>query len=209
MSYSLGNKIQRKIFFEGNSLFNYDANSTPINQSFYVPQGIYNGRTYSSGLAYQCYAVGGQQQTTINSNLSVNIIPFIRQGDVIFLWEGTNDLNIGGLTGLQAYNNVLTYANAVIPLGVKLIVGTVLARDKTTDAADLMTRIGDYNTLLRNNAASVGYTVCDFAADTHFDERADASNATYYNADKVHLIQAGYDIIISMGITTLNAILNS
>ena len=56
---------------------------------------------------------------------------------------------------------------------------------------------GDFNTLLRNNAATVCDTLVDIAANTVFDTRADASNATYYHADKTHLVTAGQNICVT------------
>jgi lysophospholipase L1-like esterase len=111
-------------------------------------------------------------------------------------------MRVNGLTGAQAYANLVTYANTVRALGIKLVICTVIARDLAGDPADLMnTRIPDYNTLLRANYASISDAFCDLAASPLFDTRADASNTTYYQTDKLHLTAAGEDAIEAL-ITT-------
>jgi hypothetical protein len=58
-----------------------------------------------------------------------------------------------------------------------------------------MDRINDYNTLIRANYS--GQSLCDLAANSHFDEKSDADDATYYQ-DKLHLMQTGQDLVISL-----------
>jgi len=197
---------QRNIIFEGNSLFNYMSNAGGL-FGFYIPQGVYNNVKGSYVLAYTSFAISGRNQTQINSSISTNIAPLVKFKDVIIVWEGTNDLYTNGLSGQAAYDNLTTYVNMVRAYGAIVIVCTVIARDGATDSADLMTRIGDYNTLVRNNAGSLGITVCDLAADPLFDTRADASNATYYNADKIHQTTAGQDRVITLLSTTTTSVL--
>lgn len=201
-----GNYRQRQIIFEGNSLFNHAA-STLVVGGQYVTTGVYNSIAASRVLSYNSYATSGESQAQINALLSTNITPYIKTNDVIVLWEGTNALNVDGLSAAAAFAEVVTYINTVIPYGVKLVIGTVIARDKATDAADLMTRIDAYNVLVRNNAATYGYTVWDIGANTLFDTRADASNGTYYDTDKVHQITAGKDAEVTSLITHLTSIL--
>jgi hypothetical protein len=198
---------QRRIIFEGNSLMNYSAEPLFL-FGHYIPQTVYNNvRTAHFKLAYTSYAISGRTQTLINASLSTNITPFVKAGDIILIWEGTNDMGVNALSGAAAFANVVTYLNTVAPYGVKVVLCTVIARDMTGDAADLMTRIGDYNTLIRNSASTYGYTVCDLAADTHFDARADASDATYYNADKIHQALVGQDLVISLMTTSVNTLI--
>lgn len=201
---SSANYRQIKIFFEGNSLTALAVNSITIVGGQYVANTAYATVILSkNGVAMTSYAVSGRSQTDINASVSTNITPYVKQNDIIFLWEGTNDLNVNGASSAQAWTNVLTYINSVSSIGVKLIIGTVIARDKIGDAADLMTRIDEYNTLVRDNAIVYNYTVCDLGADPLFDVRADASNATYYNGDKVHLATAGQNTIAALISTSI------
>jgi hypothetical protein len=203
-----GTPRQRNLFFEGNSLMNHQINSGGIGGQ-YVPTSVYNNVKTSYTLVFNSYAISGRNQTQINASISTNIAPFIKYRDIIILWEGTNDMYTNGLTGQQAYDNLATYVNTVRGYGAIVIVCTVIARDYALDAADLMTRIGDYNTLVRNNASSLGITVCDLAADPLFDARADASNTTYYNADKIHQATAGQNAVITLITSTLTTVLSA
>lgn len=208
MPYNLYDKIQRRLFFEGDSLSARAYDGTSLN-GHYFPSTLYNSRTYAQPLSYFSYARGSRQIAEIYADINTNMMPFLREGDIIFLWGGINDLGGGGLnrTAQQAWDNsLLPYSTAVIAAGAELIIGTVLACG-TQNPSDLQTRINNLNTLIRNNAGSVGYTVCDLAADTHFDDEADASSTTYYQTDKVHVKSAGYDILTPIGITTLNSVL--
>jgi hypothetical protein len=114
------------------------------------------------------------------------------------LWEGTNDIYANSLTGAQAWAKVVTYISAVVATGAQLVICTIIARDYSGEPAGVMdTEIPAYNTLVRANTA-LGYTVCDLAADSHFDARADASNTTYYNADKLHLALTGQNLVATL-----------
>jgi hypothetical protein len=199
----------RNLIFEGNSLSNFNSNSSVLN-NFYVPNGIYNNQTPTyHPLAFTSFAISGRNQTQINASITTNIAPLCKKNDVIFLWEGTNDLNTNALSAAAAYANVVTYVQTVQGYGAVVIIGTVMARDFTGDAADLMTRIDSYNSLVRSGASTYSYTVCDIAADPLFDTRADASNATYYNADKLHQTTAGQDRVITLASATVSTVLAS
>lgn len=201
---ALGTRHQPKIFFEGNSLFSHNKNISGSNEDMYIPRATYAGLTTSLLPVY--YPISGQTQTQINSNLTTKVLLYSQKGDVVVLWEGTNDMHVNGLSGADAYANLITYRNKVIGRGLKLVVATTIARDYATDAADLMDRIDDYNTLIRANTDQFT-AVCDLAANSLFDTRADASNTTYYHTDKLHLITAGQDAIKDLLITSVQAIL--
>lgn len=197
---------QRSIIFDGNSLFN---NVTNLNVAGgqYVPIRVYANLISSNIIAWQCYAKGGRTQTQINADIPNNIAPQVKTRDIIVLWEGTNDLNVNGLSAADAYSNLVTYANTVRAYGVKLVICTVIARDGGSDPGDLMTRIDSYNSLVRANASSICDAICDLAADPLFDTRADASNSTYYLADKVHQTTAGQEYVISLINISVNMVL--
>jgi hypothetical protein len=193
---SLSVAKQRNIIFEGNSLSNFSSNASAL-FGYYIPITCYNNSKTGYSLAFSCFAVSGETQTTINSLITTNITPRAKYGDIIIIWEGTNDLRTNSLSGAQGYANLITYVNTVKGYGCKVIVCTITARDLAGDDADLMTRIGDYNTLVRNNS-SLFDAICDLGADSHFDARSDCSNTTYYNADKLHMTTAGQDVVIGL-----------
>lgn len=206
MNYTIAAKRQRKLIFEGNSLSAFAVNSSFAN-GYYIPQAVYtNVKATHLPLVYTCLAISGRNQTQINTDIETNIRPIAAPGDIIVLWEGTNDMYTNGLSGAVAYANLVTYINTVKTYGARVVVCTVIARDYALDRADLMTDVDSYNNLVRSNASSLGITVCDLAADPLFDTRADASNGTYYNGDKIHQATAGQDQMITLMTTTLNLI---
>jgi lysophospholipase L1-like esterase len=197
----------RKIIFEGNSLSDLSATGFVYNEN-YVPGTVFNNvkALTDPDLVYYCFSKSGRTQTEINASISSLITPNVKANDIIFLWEGTNDMFVNGLSGAAAYANLITYRNTVVAMGAKLVVGTVAARDWATDDADLMDRIDDYNDLIRANSG-LFHGVADIAASTLFDTKADASNTTYYLSDKLHLTQAGYDAVIAIITPVVTSIL--
>lgn len=195
MITSISTKRCRRIFFCGNSLSVYaDGNVT---NAQYLTQRVYDGirSLGGSNWAMSSLAVPSRTQTQINASMSTDLLPLIGYGDVVVLWELTNDLHGNNLTGAQAADNVFTFAQAVVATGAKLVVVTMITRDFTADASDLWTRGQTANSLIISNASTYGYTVANPASDALFDQKTDASNATYYNADKLHLTTAGYNIV--------------
>lgn len=199
---------QQKLIFIGNSLFNLAQNSSTILNGHYIPTGVYNSVRTGRTIAMTSHAVSGYDQSEINAELAADVIPFLQTDDILVNWEGTNDMGSNGLTGQQAFDKVVTMIEAVDQTGCQIVICTVIARDAAGDAAGVMdTEIPAYNTLVRNNAATYGYTVCDLAADAMFNARADASNATNYTADKVHLATMGQDRVVTLLSATLETIL--
>jgi hypothetical protein len=187
---------QRQIFFEGNSLF-ARATGGAIDNGHFIPSSVYGGVISGRTLAYQSLAIAGRTQTQINAAIGTNITPYVRHNDVIVLWEGTNDMYVNDLSGAAAYANLITYRNAVVALGAKLVVATVIARDYVDDDVDLMDRIDAYNALVMANS-SLFEAVCALHQDAAFNARADAANLTYYNADKIHQAQGGQDLVVTL-----------
>lgn len=196
---------QRQIFFEGNSLF-ARATGGSVDNGHFIPVSIYDAVRSGRTLAYRSLAIAGRTQTQINSSLSTNILPHARYNDVIVLWEGTNDMYVNDLSGAAAYANLVTYRDAVVALGAKLVVCTVIARDYVDDDADLMDRIDAYNALVMANS-SLFTAVCALHQDAAFNARADASNLTYYNADKIHQAQGGQDLVVTLLTPVVSGIL--
>lgn len=204
----VGKPRQQQLIFEGNSLTNTGATSggSLVTNGHYIPKSLYDAVRTGRALAYRSYAVNSRTQTLINGDLSTNIYPFVKKNDIIVLWEGTNDIFVNALSGADAYANLVTYRNAVDDLGAILVVGTIIARDWATDDVDLMDRVDAYNALVMANSGSFA-AVCPLHQDAAFNAKADASNATYYLADKLHQAVGGQDLVISLMTTTINSVL--
>jgi len=186
---------QRKLFFEGNSLFDLGSadSSATSNYGFeYVPSQAYS-QLLGNNLAMFSFAISGQTGTQILAAASSKIMNNLQSNDIVVYWEGTNDMYLNALSGASAFANVVGWLNLVTTKTNKIIIGTVTARDYVSDPGDLMTRISDYNALVRSNASTYGYSVWDIGAELIFDTRADASNATNYFTDKLHHTKVGRD----------------
>jgi len=209
MSMAVGTPYIKKLFMNGNSLMASDANHT-ITTARYIPFTIYaNLLALNYKVALFDYSKGGQQQTEINTIMSTQINSSVcGANDIVLIWEGTNDLGLNpAKTGAQAFADLQTYVNYVTQFTSKIIVCTIISRDAVGDAADLMTRISDYNTLVR--ATYTGNNLCDLAANANFDTRADASISPPYDTDKLHLFQAGCNIVIGLMQPKIEYLLNN
>jgi hypothetical protein len=173
------------------------APSSLLSHGYYIPQSVYNTARSGRVLSYKCFALNGRTQTEINADINTNIIGKTFPDDIIVLWEGTNDMFVNSLSGADAYANLITYARAVKSIGAKLVVSTVIARNWATDPPDMMTRIGDYNTLVRANPQEFS-VICDQAADSHFDNILDTADTNYYLTDMLHQALGGQNLTISL-----------
>lgn len=196
---------RRRIIFDGNSLSNQGA-------SLLVGAMRYPSTVYSSvvslgkKIAFQNYSIGGRQTHVLVSEFDTKISPNIFPNDVLIMWEITNDLAQGALgnrTAAQAIQDLADYTAKARTKGVYLVYLTMIARDMAGDPVDLETKRLTVNAELRNNTS----TYCDLLVDVgnlpQFDSQADCTDTTYYNADKCHLTNTGYDLIAT---TVYNAI---
>jgi hypothetical protein len=102
--------------------------------------------------------------------------------DVLVVWSGTNALWSGA--ELTAVLGTATDARAA---GWSRVV--VCTDIPATGRSD--TGRGPFNQSIRDNAAGLGYSVADFAADSIMGDPAQTSNTTYF-ADGLHCADAGY-----------------
>lgn len=199
--------IQSKIFFLGNSLMNSNTNGA-VSNGFYIPMTVYDNVTQIPKIyALNCNCVPGQKTATIYANINTGAIAEARAGDVVVLWEITNDCVTEATTGQIAYNNIMDIVTVLkTQRGCKFVVCTGIARDGASDAADLLTKIQDCNALIRTNSANFD-AVCDLGADAMFNTRSDCANTTNYQDDKIHLRLAGQNNVISLITASITPIL--
>lgn len=197
----------KKLFFQGNSLLDTNLNHT-INNLKYVTYTLYNNiRGSYPGLALVEYSISGQDQVQINALMTQQFTSaLVYQNSVVVIWEGTNNLShYPSKTGAEAFADLQSFITHVSQFTSKIIVCTTIARDLSGDPADLMTRIDDYNVLVRANYS--GNNLCDLALNANFWPRSAASNTTYYDTDKLHLVQTGQDLVISLLTTAVQNVL--
>jgi hypothetical protein len=176
--FLLGLMINQKerLIFNGNSHFNLGMNSITEVNSYYVPIEIYNTIKSTYPCAMVAFAVGGNPTTTMNANFATQNAVVIRKGDIVILFEITNDLSVNKLSGEQAYKQLVEFADNVHRLGGYIIVGTTIARNHSNDPIDIWTRGQACNTLIRNAPAGIFDAICDLGADSYFNEERDCEN---------------------------------
>lgn len=199
----------RNLIFQGNSLLDAALNHTGSNNQKYVTHTLYNNNikgTYSK-VSLIDYSISGQDQVQINALMSTQFTSsIVRPQDVVVIWEGTNNLShYPSKSGATAFSELQTFINHVSQFTSKIIVCTTIARDLSGDPVDLMTRIDDYNVLIRANYS--GNNLLDLASNANFWPRSAASNTTYYDVDKLHLVSGGQTLLITLLTNAITAIL--
>lgn len=105
---------------------------------------------------------------------------------------GQNDY-VGGRTEAAAYADILSLVTLAQAKGMSVIVDTIMDSIVTDTGAGATWR-NNLNTLIRNGAAGAGYVVADAGADATLGCTGCYLNATYFNADGIHLVTPGWAI---------------
>jgi lysophospholipase L1-like esterase len=142
------------------------------------------------------FGVSGQSTTAMLTDYTTQVLSLYgrnRGRNVLLFWEGTNEISAAGegATGAAALTKTLEYIDASVAQGFEVFALTVLPR--TDFDATEETHRGTYNSGLISGADN--YTVVDVAADTRLD---DFNDLTYYDADGIHLNDAGYAVVASL-----------
>lgn len=145
--------------------------------------------------------IGGETIATALANINTELSPYITPyypNQKLILWQGTNDLG-GGASGTAVYNNLMAYRTAAINLGIKaedIYIATAIARNFSS-----LTAMEAERTILNNAIrANTGINKIDLAADARL---SNFNDLTYFNADRVHLIDAGQAVVASLAKTRL------
>lgn len=203
---------KKQLYFLGNSLSNQaDVAGSNIAHGYRYPLTCYASLIAANPnekLSMQTYAVPGILTQTMIDNFTTLIKPYITSRDIIIHWGIVTDLvaNGGNLTAEQAEAKWDTMMDLLVATGAKVISCTMIACDSAAGGnGDLETNRLAVNTYIKSNTK--GVTICDLAADSIFDTISDASNATYYIADKIHLTNDGYDTVAGLVQSTVQSLL--
>ncbi len=197
----------KRLFFQGNSLIDTDANHITNNQK-YTTFKIYNDIKASyPALALFDYSISGQNQEQINTKMAQQFnSDTINKNDVVLNMEGLNNLwAFPSKTAQQSFDQMQLWVNHVKQYTDKILVCTVSATTISGDVNNVFSRSQTYNQLLRDNL--VHATLIDIAADSVFATQAATNNTTYYDTDKVHWKQGGMDRFITLVTPYITAIL--
>jgi len=142
--------------------------------------------------------VPGKRMSVINGGKAFTLVYSYRSDyakNVVHIFAGTNDLTLDGATASTTYTNqLLPYVAQAISTGYSaVVVGTMMPRTDCTGACE--TERVAYNSAITGGATANGYTVADYAADSRLQN---PNNTTYFATDKIHLNDAGYDVMASI-----------
>ena len=186
--------LQRQIFFIGNSLSDLSAGNLIGGRRF--PQTCYSSLRTSgmSVVPYQCYAVNGYSTTDMLADFPTFLRPYLREGDMVVLWELTVDISAEGKNAQQAYNDYVSLSDSIHAYDAYVIVLDMIARDNSGDPAWMEARRDSVNDLVWNDNTHFDKKI-PIGQTPKFNEESDCTNTTYYNADKLHLTDVGYDSV--------------
>lgn len=162
-------------------------------------QGLYDSTVFIMN-----QGVAGRSTTDIINNIDTSTpyrvaSQYPANKRVAILWELRNDLATG-LTGSQAVDNYQTCCVKLRALGFdKVLVGNMIYDG--SGGTTTQQRI-DANTALASRWSSFADGLIDFVADTRLQNPNDT---TYYNADKLHLTDAGYAVVAAIAKPALDA----
>jgi hypothetical protein len=155
----------------------------------------------------QEWGVSGQTVGNMITNGAANIDSKLISGgsNILVVWGGVNDSLEGGMTASTIYTRLQTYCQARRAAGWNKIIvcSEIDAQDASRNAVGWHgTMYPALNALLRAN-----YSFADRLADLGADARLqDATNTTYFNADKVHPAEGGCDVIASIIQTQISSL---
>jgi len=144
------------------------------------------------------FGVNALTTPLMTSRAAATIDPRLDEGvgeNVLVAWEVRNDLVLNLATAATAYSNLVTYCQARQAAGWTVIVLTVLPSTGGDEPGDFEASRGTVNTNIRNNWATFADALCDVAANGNLD---DSTDATYFQADQVHLKAAGYAVVAGL-----------
>jgi lysophospholipase L1-like esterase len=187
-----------------------DPDEQPL---FWAGDSITFGTGTTKGLTYPTQTYGALDRPLRNTNIAVAghttaqalaLFPTsysaMTSSDVYVLFIGTNDVLASTATA-TSWANIQSLINNVKGLGVtKIVVGTLMDCSTYTGAQDTLR--DDLNTLIKDNAASMGYVVADFGANVNLATHS----ATYYD-DTVHPNNAGAAIMATIATAAIDTLI--
>jgi lysophospholipase L1-like esterase len=187
------------IVFDGNSL-TYGTNAS---ETQYYPKRVRDWLTSRvKSLVFTSLGVPGQTLTTMLANAPANIDTLIDVGktNICVAWEDANDLLTGNVTGLQNFNNMISYVEGrktagfdyviiltgyYIRLPYDLYQPTVIARNEQKDY---------FNRIYSESSPPWDVSI-DLRDARDIGGPDEQNQDPTYNSDYIHLTDFGYDIV--------------
>jgi hypothetical protein len=172
------------------------------------PYGVilFDGDSRTNAKTYPFEAFGGSTKTymgfkhlgtsgalvgALTTAAPANVDPFKHSNSICVFWAGVNN---SGSTAQQIHDLIKTYCLARKAAGWRVLVCTEIdAQDAARLADDWhASKYQALNALLLADYTDFADGIADLGANVNLQ---DATNLTYYNADKVHLTAAGYTVV--------------
>ena len=195
-------------------LFNLvcDGNSLTVGQSatpnpdvagwpnvFRTTQNIAN-RYWSAKVT----AVSGRATPTNTSEIQNTIAPLFHRGfgmNVVTFFEGVNDVVSNAANLATCQNNWIAYVAAARAVGYKVLCMTPLPTTNTANNANtIMPQLAQW---VRDTPSISDFPIVDIAGHASL---SDPTNLTFYQADGLHLTNAGYSVIAGLVLERIAAL---
>lgn len=195
-------KTNDLIVFDGNSL-TYGYPLTGIDS---YPHKLIHAMTTRP--EWVNFSLAGQTTTEMAADFDAQVAPMFstsRSSQILVAWEIGNDIVVGGVDPTVAHTNFKNYclhARSSLPPNTKIVVINLTPR--TT--AGFNEARATVNSLMAAQWATYADALVDVAANEFIGPDGAEDNTTYYNADKIHLTAAGYQIVADLVAATLAAL---
>ena len=178
---------------DGNSLTAGQGASNPATTSY--PARLDADAAFSTVTTYNL-GVGAQETQDMIDDAASQVDPLYNGAvdNILVAWEVGNDIFYNGSVS-GAITRFWSYCDARRAVGFKVIIINCPPRDQATDFGDTS---GQYNTKLQSansQLADEWMSHADGYVDLAADSRFAGYNLTYYDADKIHYTDAGYQVV--------------
>lgn len=147
------------------------------------------------------YGKGGQRVSTLSEETTrADPIANTDCKTIMCFWGGVNDLG-DHADATTLYNNIVAQHAARRTAGFKTVAFTILPASFVAGADE--TSRQTVNSNIVSNWATFADALCDVAADARL---SDYNNHTFFNADHIHLVDAGYAVVASLAQTAIASI---
>lgn len=191
---------QAQLVFAGNSL---TAGSNASSFDMYYPTQCL--RLLRSGEPFRNFGTPSQTTPEMATAAATEVDPLYdsKRSCIVLAWEGLNDLFSGGATAAQACANLQSYYVARRGKGFIVIAATIIDCQNAGRPGSFDADRATVNAYLRNNYLSFAHALADFAL---VPELSDATDTTYFQADKIHLQDAGYALVATTAKTAIEGV---
>jgi hypothetical protein len=195
------------------TLLNKECTEVELKNLYNFPQIIFDGDSRSNLKRWDAEAINSNLISRRHAGLSgQGTASMITRGttyvdayykvdtvNTVVVWIGVND---SAQTPQYIYDNIKTYCLARKAAGFKVLVCTEIDAQHAGSGNWHSTIYLALNVLLRAD-----YSFADGLADLGANVNLqDATNLTYFNADKIHLTDAGYSVVAGIVLTGLQSI---